>query len=165
MSTSQSVTEGEMMNHTRSAWQDWKRAKSRQNQPKSVPERNFPKCTPLVYLGGPMSGVPDYNFPHFREAAENLRSKDIRVISPAELDEERGIKPDPNGMALSTDEWAVVMLDDLARIVHVDAVVVLPGWENSKGASIEVQWARALSIPVFAYADFPSVPLAPEPRG
>lgn len=65
---------------------------------------------------------------------------------------------------------------DLAWIAeHADAVAVLPGWEDSKGAKAEVATAHALGIPVIPVAAFTpgqsvlplaqSVPTEPAPSG
>lgn len=37
-----------------------------------------------VYLSGPMTGLPDFNYPAFHDAAQRLRSIGHRVESPAE---------------------------------------------------------------------------------
>ena len=40
-----------------------------------------------IYLCGPMSNVPHFNFPRFDAAAELLRERGHHVVSPAELDD------------------------------------------------------------------------------
>jgi hypothetical protein len=47
-----------------------------------------------VYLAGPMTGYPRWNFDAFDEAARQLRSDGHDVVSPHELDLERGFDPD-----------------------------------------------------------------------
>ena len=39
------------------------------------------------YLGGKMSGIPQFNFPLFDRAAANLRNHGFDIVSPAELDD------------------------------------------------------------------------------
>jgi hypothetical protein len=38
-----------------------------------------------IYLSGPMTGLPDLNFPAFNAAASALRAKGLNVINPAEI--------------------------------------------------------------------------------
>lgn len=106
-----------------------------------------------VYLAGPMRGIPEYNFPAFHEAARVLRARGYRVDNPAERDEARGFDP-------ANDEaqpLAYYMQDDLPAVCRSDAVVVLPGWESSRGATLEVLVARAVDKPVLAYPDLSPV--------
>lgn len=90
-----------------------------------------------IYLAGPMSGLPDYNFPAFHAAAKRLRSMGYTVINPAELDGGDTSKP-----------WDYYMRRDIPMLLTAEAVAVLPGWEQSRGATLEVTIARALGMPV-----------------
>ena len=40
-----------------------------------------------VYIAGPMTGIPQYNFPEFDRVATLLRAMGYDVVSPAELDD------------------------------------------------------------------------------
>lgn len=88
-----------------------------------------------AYIAGPMTHLPDLNFPAFNAAAAALRRAGFEPINPAE------INPDP------TVEWAVCMRHDIAQLVTCDLIVTLPGWERSKGASLEVFIAERLEMP------------------
>lgn len=98
-----------------------------------------------VYLAGPMRGLPLYNFPAFHDAAKRLREAGYEVWSPAERDlNEDGFDP-ATGVARTLREY---MLHDLPAVLSSDMIVVLPGWEQSQGASLEVYVAKACEIPV-----------------
>lgn len=99
-----------------------------------------------IYVAGPMRGKPLYNFPAFDKAANQLRSEGWFVVNPADLDRERGFKETD-----ATPSWnflrAAIMLD-LGEISTCDAIAVLPGWEESEGATVEVALAKFLGLQV-----------------
>ncbi len=78
-----------------------------------------------IYIAGPMTGLPDLNFPAFHAEAQRLRAAGWHVENPAE------INPDPAA------GWEACMRKDIARLVLCDAICLLPGWSRSRGASIE----------------------------
>lgn len=90
-----------------------------------------------VYIAGPMSGRPEFNYPAFHEEAERLRSLGHEVKSPAEL-----------GMESSGYGWRECMRRALQLLLDCDIVVVLPGWQDSRGASLEVKIAESLGMRV-----------------
>lgn len=86
-----------------------------------------------------MSGLPDLNFPAFNAAAAVLRAEGKTVFNPAEL-------------GLGSDDYREALTACLAWIcAEAEAMVVLPGWENSPGARAEVATAKALGIKVYRY--------------
>jgi len=108
-----------------------------------------------IYIAGPMTGHKDWNFPAFFEAEETLKGLGYEVINPAHNDgktlEEallRAGRPDaPN------NTWGDYMRRDLPHVLAVDCVCVLEGWRNSKGATLEVQVAEALDLPIYILKD------------
>jgi len=96
-----------------------------------------------VYLSGRMTGVENHNFPAFHEATRKLRNMGFTVFNPAETD---------NGD--TSQSWEYYMKIDVQEVAKSDAVVVLPGWEDSRGAREEVKLADLLKIPVFSYPDY-----------
>jgi hypothetical protein len=90
-----------------------------------------------IYLSGPMTGIPDFNFPAFNAAAARWREDGFTVFNPAENFQGRTDLP-----------RAAYMREDLAQVMKADVVAVLPGWKDSKGARLEVAMARELDLPV-----------------
>lgn len=91
----------------------------------------------MIYLSGPMTGLPDYNYPVFREAAKTLRSYGQVVFDPSEAFEGRTDLPKE-----------VYMRKDLEELLKADVVALLPGWQNSSGALLEVEVAKQCGIPI-----------------
>lgn len=111
-----------------------------------------------VYLAGPMRGIEEFNFPAFEAAALHLRRQGYQVFSPAEHDLESGF--DPKG-TLDGFNLRAALKWDLETITSCNCVVVLPGWEHSKGCAAEVATARALGIKVLSYPDLQPIPEHP----
>jgi hypothetical protein len=91
-----------------------------------------------------MSGIPQFNFPAFFSAAEQLRAAGFDIVSPAELDETEDAgaamsSPDGNiSNHASGKTWADFLARDVKLIAdQVQGVILLPGWERSRGARLE----------------------------
>lgn len=109
-----------------------------------------------VYLAGPMRNYPEFNFPAFADATEKLRARGYKVHSPAEEEARVGFDPKtgryPEGKHQRTIREN--LRDDLCWICeYADLVVLLPGWEQSKGALAEVHCARAIGVPAITFAE------------
>jgi hypothetical protein len=96
-----------------------------------------------VYVSGPMTGIPEFNYPAFTEACRRLRAAGFEVISPHEVNPADGID----------HPWDWYLRRDIVALVEAEAVVVLPGSENSKGVALETYIGRALGMPVLMLAD------------
>lgn len=98
-----------------------------------------------VYLSGPMTGLPEFNYPAFESAAGFLRSTMFEVYSPHEWEQTNN-----DGRF----NLPIAFADYCYYICRIaDAVVVLPGWRDSPGATAEAYLARALGKPVLEYSD------------
>lgn len=104
-----------------------------------------------VYLAGPMTGYDKWNFPAFDEYAARLRATGKYVISPAELDRDAGF--DENDERLPDNFMFDAMRRDIEALLQVDAVVLMPGWEKSKGVAIELAVAKALGLRIYEYPE------------
>lgn len=100
-----------------------------------------------IYLAGPMSGLPDNNFPAFDRAAERLRAAGHEVISPADMTRAAGF----DASHVSTPaQYAAFLRDDIKAILTVDAIAMLPGWQDSRGATLEFNVAAMIGLDVIA---------------
>ena len=112
----------------------------------------------LVYLAGPMSGKPFFNFPAFFAYEEWLRDQGYDVWSPARNDIVKYgpfYRECPNGSAEELARcnprpaYRDVLRDDLNFLLDTDCIVALmPGWENSKGARVEFHLAHCLNLEI-----------------
>lgn len=103
-----------------------------------------------VYLAGPMSGVPHFNFPAFHRAAAELRAQGYEVFNPAETDNE-SVKLNETGDEAEAAKHGFCRRQALAEdtqwiALHADAIALLPGWERSSGARAELALAQALNL-------------------
>jgi hypothetical protein len=106
------------------------------------------KKADVFYIAGPMSGIPHFNVPAFHRAVATLRRKhpDEVYISPADMD-----TPTMQAYALASEDGDVKDLEEVTRETwgqvlgrdvelvadHVQNMVLLYGWEKSKGARLE----------------------------
>lgn len=117
-----------------------------------------------LYIAGPMQGIPNFNFPLFNQVSEAARNSGHEVFNPAARDIERH-----NGVDISADNHTGdvkeaiknhgfnlrdALGDDLRYICQqADGIVMLPGWENSKGARAEHATAVALGLTIIYFQE------------
>lgn len=89
-----------------------------------------------IYIAGPMTGLPAFNYPAFNEAAAQLRALGYHVENPAEN------KP------LACGTWSGYMRNAIPQMLTCEAVALLPDWENSRGACLEVHVAMGVGMTV-----------------
>ena len=90
-----------------------------------------------IYIAGPMSGRPEFNYPSFFRAADALAAVGHEPINPARTEGREGCKT-----------WLDYMRAALRDIADADAVALLPGWDESRGATVERNLATSLDLPV-----------------
>lgn len=89
-----------------------------------------------IYISGPMSGMPEHNFPTFNAEATRLRGLGYDVVNPAELN------PEPS------KSWHDCMRTDLIELLSCDTIALLPGWQKSQGAHLEMHVAHRVGIDI-----------------
>lgn len=113
-----------------------------------------------VYIAGPMTGIPMWNFPAFFDAEHQLLELGYAVRNPAHND---GKNVEEAMASAGTPDkpnypWSYYMKRDLPHVMNSDMVCLLPGWQNSKGARLEVHVAQALGLPLMILRDGQLVP-------
>jgi hypothetical protein len=89
-----------------------------------------------IYVSGPMTGFPEHNLPAFAAAAKQLAAAGFDAVDPGI----HGVDP--------AFAWTDYLRRDLVDLCGCEAVALLPEWERSRGAQLEVHVARALEMPV-----------------
>lgn len=107
----------------------------------------------VCYISEPMSHIPYFNYPAFEQAATDLRLAGWFVYSPRENDGDMVPRADGDPTKVKDFDIRETFKVDLWQVCDSDAVFVLPGWERSKGACLEVHTARVVGVPVYTYPD------------
>lgn len=125
---------------------------------------------PYVYIAGPMTGIPQFNYPAFMDLAARLRAAGFKVKSPAEMDDEATAaaamaSPDgaPGSGSANGETWGDFLSRDVKLLADggIEAIIVLPGWERSRGARLETFVGhRMVGLPVYRWdgTDLQEVP-------
>ena len=101
----------------------------------------YPRSAPpTVYIAGPMTGLPEYNFPAFHTAAKRLREMSIKVLNPAENHGGRTDLPHEDYMRVAVEQ-----------VLQSNAIALLRDWEKSYGTSVETAVANAIGVPCFEF--------------
>lgn len=95
-----------------------------------------------LYIAGPMTGLPEFNYPAFHAAAAAWRALGWEVMNPAENF--------GGSMGMPYPDY---IRNDLADLMSSTAVAFLPGWEASKGAKLERHVAEVLELSLFDATD------------
>ncbi|MCU7218437.1 DUF4406 domain-containing protein [Pseudomonas sp. VE 196-7] len=98
-----------------------------------------------LYLAGPMTGIEDFNYPAFNAMADRLRAAGYEVENPADHGTVEGAV------------WADYMAYDLTRLGLCGMIALLPGWDLSQGARLEVMIAEHLGMRVVNAHDLVSM--------
>ena len=82
-----------------------------------------------------MTGLPEFNYPAFNAMAETLRGQGHDVVNPAD---ERD----------TTQTYEYYMRRAIENLLTCEGVVMLPGWEKSRGARMEHVIASNLGMTI-----------------
>lgn len=90
----------------------------------------------VLYVSGPVTGMPDDNREAFEAAADELTACGY-------------IARIPHWYVRPGEKWPAAMRTTLIAILaQADGLAMLDGWERSEGAQLEAHVARNLMMPV-----------------
>jgi len=91
--------------------------------------------TPKIYIAGKVTGLPIKEVTEkFKVVQKELESNGYEVVNPIE------VVGDPE------TSWKKAMKLCIAALVQCNSIYMLPCWEQSKGATIEYNLAKALGL-------------------
>jgi hypothetical protein len=118
------------------------------------PDREF------YYLGGPMTGIPQFNFPEFKRVADRLRDNGYNIISPAELDDPEteaaalaSLDGAPGSGAANDEPYEWFLSRDIVVVSLPTCIggIFLENWHHSRGARGESWVLQFLGKELFEY--------------
>lgn len=95
----------------------------------------------MIYISGPMKGLPNDNREAFWKAEEKIKEISNQLIfNPASL---------PDGW--TREQY---LRKDIEGLCQCSIMVLLPGFENSDGCKLEIEIARNIGITMYTYENF-----------
>lgn len=94
------------------------------------------------YLAGPMTGLKNFGYDEFARASEILRNAGLFVLSPHEI--YFGSEP-------GTLPYRAYIEAGLTLLMRADAIILMPGWSDSRGATLERHAALTMGMNVYYY--------------
>ena len=111
-------------------------------------EKNGRHTQVRVYIAGPMRGYENWNYPLFNRATAALRRSGAFVVNPVEISQFAGT---PEEIERNPSLLFHLLEADIALLKTCDAIFLLPGWEESKGAKMELSAALDAGLRVFQF--------------
>ena len=93
-----------------------------------------------------MTGLPDFNYPAFNDAEDKLRELGWLVANPAH------IRTHP-GHLEGDAVWNYYIRQAIPMLLSANDIALLPGWQDSKGAKLELLIAQNLRMPTWDYRE------------
>ncbi|MDR2097713.1 MAG: DUF4406 domain-containing protein [Spirochaetaceae bacterium] len=115
-----------------------------------------------IYISGPMTGIRNFNHGAFEKAHKKLEKAFnagggfFKIISPVKIaetvdadfsDMNRFLQKNQLLQMKKKPQWEDYMKACLKRLPEADFVFLLKGWQNSRGAALEIHIADKLGIP------------------
>lgn len=107
-----------------------------------------------IYLSGPISGLtPSEYHENFEKAEEYIKANGHEPLSPLNVkackEESCQKKPEYKESGEYLHSWECYLKYDLLAMLECEGIIMLPGWESSKGATLEHETAQKAGMMVF----------------
>lgn len=89
------------------------------------------------YLSGSVTDDPDFR-DKFAYAEYQLKKRGFKVLNP--------VKHEKDGK-----KWSYYLKKDIRKLTRCQGLILLDGWENSKGAKLELKVAQELDFKVIEF--------------
>lgn len=107
----------------------------------------------LIYLAGPMTGLPDFGYPAFRSATRRLRGQGFRVYSPhLRWDSE-------DEQTRASRDGQTYILHGFKLLLRCNSIALMPGWRESNGSKKELRLALDAGYSIYYYQPEQEFPL------
>lgn len=111
-----------------------------------------------IYIAGPIAGIEDGNRAAFAERAERLKLCLFEPVNPWDIPPDHSTSVPCVGRRVDHSEihrYGCFLREDIKVLMTCDGFTLLPGWQDSIGASTEEHVARSLGLPLIAFEEEP----------
>lgn len=97
-----------------------------------------------VYIAGPMSGVKEFNIPLFNKVEKDLVNEGYEVVNPVNISKKYVLSDILN----EGKEFGKMLKEQQDEEKRCSILYLLPGWENSIGARMELMVALSNGLEI-----------------
>ena len=102
-----------------------------------------------VFLSGPMTGYPGYNFQRFNLAEKQLADAGIECVNPVNICK----KYKKEHVLADKAVFDKMITEQQEAERKCDAILLLDGWQMSKGVRLELKTALEMDMQIFLEED------------
>ena len=102
-----------------------------------------------VFLSGPMTGYPGYNFQRFNLAEKQLADAGIECVNPVNICK----KYKEEYVLADKAVFDKMIAEQQEAERECDAILLLDGWQMSKGVKLELKTALEMDMQIFLEED------------
>ena len=95
-----------------------------------------------IYICGPVSDRP------LKEVVEHFTRNEQRILDAAEKNKVSVLTYNPMRFCLPSFDWLTAMRVCVRELSHCHGIALLQGWQQPRGAALELKLAQDLHIPV-----------------